>query len=176
MNSVHLWPYLMVGLVAALLVLVFFDRSARRRPHRLSERLLTDHERHFYLLSKRLLTDNERHFYGVLLRAFPDCVVLTQVSMGALIGVRDGLTKEQSRRLGLMFGAKIVDFVVCRQGSLEVIALIELDDQMHDRERDRRRDLLTAEVGYRTFRYESRWKPRAAEVRSQVLGTPAQPV
>lgn len=114
------------------------------------------------LREKPLLTENEKEFYGRLLDAFPDCHVLPQVGMGALIQSEGGRARHR-------FAQKIVDFVVCNT-DLDVIALIELDDRTHSEEKDYWRDKMTGAAGYVTYRFESRKKPSPKEIRRVILG------
>jgi hypothetical protein len=62
------------------------------------------------------------------------------------------------------FDRKIADFVVCECGTLNVVALIELDDRSHVAAADRQRDSITKTAGYHTFRFQSRQKPTEAEI------------
>lgn len=102
---------------------------------------------------KPLLTDNEQEFFQRLKEAARAArlEVYPQVAMGALMVAKG----KQSR---FAFAQKIVDFVLVDDKG-KVLALIELDDRMHDRKRDRARDAMTKEAGYKTLRYESRSRP-----------------
>jgi len=150
LDSLHGTPAL---LTSALLVVVcgyclVRDRGLfRRRPARFGK--------------KPLMTDNEREFFGRLKEAARqnDLEVYPQVAMGALMVAK----AKQSR---FAFAQKIVDFVLV-DSSGKVLALIELDDRMHDRKRDRARDAMTREAGYRTLRYESRAKPSVSQLSEQ---------
>jgi len=50
------------------------------------------------------------------------------------------------------------------RGSLEVVALIELDDRTHNATADRQRDAITKTAGYQTFRFPSKQKPTEAQI------------
>ena len=71
-----------IGLLAALgfLAATFLtkkkDNSATDRP--------------WPLFPKRVLANAEQVFYGRLVRAFPDCVILAQVALPAILGVKKG--------------------------------------------------------------------------------------
>jgi very-short-patch-repair endonuclease len=45
-----------------------------------------------------------------------------------------------------------------------VVALIELDDRLHSRIKDTRRDTMTRAAGYTTLRYNSWAKPSTGEL------------
>lgn len=114
--------------------------------------------------AKALLTKNEQPMYFRLLGAFPDAVVLAQVSFSALITAR---TKAVRNR----FDRKVADFVLCTR-AFEVIAVIELDDSSHKGKEaaDRARDSLLTEAGYRVLRYTR--TPDIEQIRSDIGKTP----
>lgn len=154
-NALYAWlPLLTVlGLVVTLVALIRWSgvlRWAQTSP----------------LRAKRLLTGNETEFLGRLRRALPGHEVLPQVAMGALLEVNLPETHPEYWRLRQAFAQKIVDYVVCRPKSLEVVAVVELDDRTHDskRDKDSARDAMLAGVGIRTFRWDSRAKPTEREI------------
>lgn len=116
-------------------------------------------------LPKRLLTKNEEEFFARLVGALPDCYVFPQVAFRAFMrpGVRAGDKNAYQRQLGKI-GSKHCDFLVCNK-SLDILAIVELDDRSHVTERDRVRDALTGNAGYVTIRYESRIRPSVDEIR-----------
>jgi hypothetical protein len=117
--------------------------------------------------AKAVLTPNETEFYLRLKRALPRHIVLAQVSMGALIqpGISSRENNQEFFKLRATFAQKIVDYVVC-DAELNVLALVELDDKMHDKQKDAKRDAMTRAAGYTTLRFESRRKPTEAEIAS----------
>ncbi len=121
----------------------------------------------FRVERRALLTPNEQDFLGRLEEAFPEYRVMAQVSMGALMSpaVKGGTPEYLSIRG--RFAQKVVDFVLL-DGSCEVVALVELDDRTHRLDRDATRDAMTAAAGYVTLRYQSRDKPRPAQLREDL--------
>lgn len=111
--------------------------------------------------SRPILTDNETEFYNRMISALPDYVVHTQIAMSALIEPRIDRMEDGSEymRLRAKFSQKYVDFVVCRPGKLEVIAIVELDDITHDLEKDAVRDEMLEGAYYNIVRWHSRKKP-----------------
>lgn len=122
----------------------------------------------YAFVKKPLLTSNEQEFYSRLLRALPGHIVLTQVSMGALVDVDPKVSEKFRVRLRELFNRKIVDFVICGRG-MRVVALVELDDRTHRPEKDKLRDTLTFRAGYPTLRYESKNKPSVEQIAADVL-------
>lgn len=111
--------------------------------------------------SRPILTDNETEFYNRMIAALPDYVVHTQIAMSALIEPRVDRREDGSEymRQRAKFSQKYVDFVVCRPGKLEVIAIVELDDITHDLEKDAARDEMLEGAYYNIVRWHSRKKP-----------------
>lgn len=115
---------------------------------------------------KTLLTGNEVDFYHRLRAACgARWVVLPQVSMGALMDTRLLPAHPNYWTARGEFAAKICDFIICDAKTLAPQLVIELDDRMHDFDKDRVRDSLVARAGYRTLRFWSRKKPTTAELR-----------
>jgi hypothetical protein len=122
---------------------------------------------------KALLTSNELEFLGCLESAVPELRFCPQVSMGALLDPaasrKDG--KAYFRARG-MFSQKIVDFVAQRRTDGSIVAVIELDDRTHDNDKDAKRDAMLASAGYKIVRWNSKAKPDAATIRSQLVPPP----
>lgn len=116
--------------------------------------------------SRQILTRNETEFYNRMVSALPEYVVHTQIAMSALIEPRVDRMKDGSEymRLRAKFSQKYVDFVVCRPGKLEVIAIVELDDITHDLAKDALRDEMLEGAFYNVVRWHSRSKPDRNEI------------
>lgn len=80
----------------------------------------------FYL--KKPLTQPEQVLYHRLVAAMPECIVLAQVQLSRVLGVKKGFSfHEWNNRINRMS----LDFVVCLKDS-SVVAAIELDDKTHE--------------------------------------------
>ena len=113
---------------------------------------------------KPLLTANEAEFFHRLQRALPGFHVFPQVSFGAFLTDDGKLSRKAQWAVRAKFDRKIADFVICESGTLKIVAVVELDDRMHDAKADRQRDAITKAAGYQTIRYQSRQKPSQAEI------------
>jgi len=99
----------------------------------------------------------------------PEHIVLAQVQVSRVLGVRKGLNfhewNNRINRLGY-------DFVVCRKDST-VIAAIELDDKTHEstsRARtDDKKNRAAADAGLRLVRWNVRMLPSEEAIRAELL-------
>jgi very-short-patch-repair endonuclease len=116
------------------------------------------------LRPKPILTPNELEFFNRLRHAVPHLLVFPQMAMSAIV-TDDGRLRSRARwKLRARFDRKICDYVVCDRQQLRVIAIVELDDILHNPIADRARDAVTTAAGYRTFRFSSRNKPPVQEL------------
>jgi hypothetical protein len=119
--------------------------------------------------ARALMTGNEREFFGRLVAALPEHHVFPQVAMSALMDTKVGLVAGARRGARNRFSQKVIDYVVADRASLQVVALVELDDRTHDPKRDAARDKLTRSVGLRTVRFSAKNRPDVREIRLHVL-------
>jgi hypothetical protein len=113
---------------------------------------------------KPLMTENEKAFFRTLQRALSGHQVFPQVSFAAFLTDDGKLTQQKRWAVRSRFDRKIADFVVCDRNTLEIVAIIELDDRTHSSAADRKRDELTKAAGYQTIRFQSKQKPTEAEI------------
>lgn len=120
---------------------------------------------------KTLLTGNEIDFLKRLERALAGTSfrVLPQVSMGAVMNTTLTPAHPKYWEVRSSFSSKIIDFVICDERNYRPLLVVELDDRMHDFDRDRSRDALLAKSGLRTVRFWSRKKPQVPELREFLI-------
>ncbi|HEY2783022.1 MAG TPA: DUF2726 domain-containing protein [Steroidobacteraceae bacterium] len=111
----------------------------------------------FYV--KRLLTQPEQVLYHRLVKALPNHLVLAQVQVSRVLGVKKGFRfHEWNNRINRMS----YDFVICDKAAT-VIAAIELDDKSHEREDRRETDAkkhkATTDAGLRLVRWNVKSLP-----------------
>lgn len=125
-------------------------------------------------VKNNVLTENEKEFFNRLKKAFPEHIILSQVSMGAVI--KPEQPRNKTRREFSEYRIKLnkvlqkrIDFVILDE-SLETLYVIELDDKTHIRKRDKdkERDSFLLSAGIKTIRYESRNKPSIEKLKQDL--------
>lgn len=125
---------------------------------------------------KKLLSQPEQVLFHRMVQALPDHIVLAQVQVSRVLGVKKGspfaVWNNKVNRLSY-------DFVVCRADA-SVLAVIELDDKTHASpsriEADTRKERATSSAGLRLLRWNVRALPDVDTLRGAVLvetSTPA---
>lgn len=157
-------PLLLAAAVAVVAVLIFAitmkEGSAQS----------WDGQWPFY--AKRPLTNPEQVLYHRLIHALPDHIVLCQVQVSRVLGVKRGFKFNQwNNRINRLS----YDFVICSKDA-SVIAAIELDDSTHQKaarqEADRRKDKATADAGVKMIRWNVKNLPDSVAIQEVI--TPAQ--
>jgi hypothetical protein len=118
--------------------------------------------------AKRPMSRPEQVLYHRLTAALPDHIVLAQVQVSRILGVKRGFNFQVwNNRINRMS----YDFVVCSSDST-VLAAIELDDSSHDsRARavtDRKKEKATRDAGVRLLRWNVNALPDHAAIRTAV--------
>ena len=110
--------------------------------------------------ARKPLSAVEQIFYFRLVKALPDRIILAQVGLSRLLGVK----KDTGNYLSWFnrISAMSVDFVVCAKDS-SVLAVIELDDVSHERPdrmaADAKKDKALADAGLRIIRFQAKALP-----------------
>lgn len=121
----------------------------------------------FYV--RKILSDSEQVLYHRLVSALPDHIVLAQVQVSRVLGVKKGFRfHEWNNRINRLS----YDFVICRADST-VVAAVELDDATHDRPSrarvDDRKNKASADAGLRLLRWKARALPSVEAIRTELL-------
>ena len=103
--------------------------------------------------AKKPLSQPEQVLYHRLVAAMPECIVLAQVQLSRVLGVKKGFSfNEWNNRINRMS----LDFLVCLKDST-VVAAIELDDKTHERasrvEADAKKDKALSAAGIALIRW-----------------------
>ena len=150
---------LLVGAFVALVILK--NRGRRGAP---------DASWPFY--ARRPLSQPEQVLYHRLIQALPEHIVLAQVQVSRVLGVKKGFNfHEWNNRINRLS----YDFVVCTKDAM-VLAVIELDDKSHEAESradaDRKKDSATAAAGLRLVRWQVKALPDEATIRAEFAAAP----
>jgi very-short-patch-repair endonuclease len=122
--------------------------------------------------AKRLLSPPEQVLYHRLVRALPEHIVLAQVQVSRVLGVKKGFKfHEWNNRINRLS----YDFVVCGKDST-VLGAIELDDKSHEStsrtETDNKKDRATTSAGLRILRWHVKSLPDEAAIKSAFTDQP----
>lgn len=152
------WLALFFALAVAAFV-VFLLAKRKGSKHRED----TDQPWPYY--AKKPLTEIEQMLYHRLVEAMPECIVLAQVQLSRIIGVKKGAGPGNWLN---RINQKSIDYVVCLKDS-SLVATVELDDSSHNRE-DRRKadqdkDRALASAGVRLIRWQARNLPDVKTIR-----------
>ena len=121
------------------------------------------------LYARKPLSQPEQVLYFRLCEALPEYVVLAQVEITRVVGIKKGRFELPLRN---RLRGMTLDFVVCLKDAT-VVAAIELDDKSHDgqraRERDAKKDKALAAAGIPLKRWRTRQLPSIQEVRDAFI-------
>lgn len=115
--------------------------------------------------AKKPLTQPEQILYHRLVAAMPECIVLAQVQLSRVLGVKKGFNfNEWNNRINRMS----LDFVVCLKDST-IVAVIELDDKTHEKtsriEADAKKEKALSAAGISLVRWNVSTLPDEATIR-----------
>lgn len=126
---------------------------------------------------KKPLTGPEQEMFRRLQQAMPECIVLAQVALSSLIGVKES---KDWRFWFNRISQKSVDFVVCLPRDFTVVAVIELDDMSHTRPHrvraDTTKDVALRIAGHPILRFKCHAMPTVEQIRLQIAGKPVATV
>jgi very-short-patch-repair endonuclease len=116
--------------------------------------------------AKKPLSQPEQVLYFRLIQALPEHIILAQVQLSRLLGVKKGNNHQAwSNRINRMSA----DFVVCNKDS-SIVAVIELDDATHQREdrqaADAKKDKALASANVRIVRWQAKSIPDIAAIQA----------
>jgi len=125
--------------------------------------------------AKRPLTVPEQVLYHRLVKALPEHVVLAQVQVSRVLGVKTGFNfNEWNNRINRLS----YDFVVCAKDAT-VLAAIELDEATHRSQSrastDAKKERATSAAGIRLIRWHVKALPDEATLQTTFASTPANP-
>ncbi len=118
---------------------------------------------------KKPLSQPEQVLYFRLVQALPDHIVLAQVQLSRLLGVKKGNNYQAwFNRINRMSA----DFVVCNKDS-SIVAVIELDDATHQKEdrqaADAKKDKALSSAGIRIIRWQAKAIPDVGVIQATFM-------
>jgi hypothetical protein len=154
-------PFVLLLVALAVIVLLALKKSGV---------LQSSHAGPWPFHAKRPLTQPEQVLYHRLVAALPEHIVLAQVQVSRVLGVKKGFNvHEWNNRINRLS----YDFVVCTKDST-VVAAIELDDKSHEAAAravaDRRKEKATSDAGVRLIRWHVRALPDQAAILAALAG------
>lgn len=119
--------------------------------------------------AKKPLSQPEQVLYFRLVQALPEHIILAQVQLSRLLGIKKGNNYQAwSNRINRMSA----DFVVCNKDS-SIVAVIELDDATHQRKdrqvADAKKDQALVSAGVRIVRWQAKAIPDVATIQSTFM-------
>ena len=118
--------------------------------------------------AKKPLSQPEQILYHRMVKALPEHIVLAQVQVSRVLGVKKGFNfHEWNNRVNRLS----YDFVVCSKDSTVLLA-IELDEKSHEAEdranTDRKKDKATVAAGVKLVRWHVKSLPDEETIRAVV--------
>lgn len=115
--------------------------------------------------AKKPFTQPEQVLYHRLVTALPECIVLAQVQLSRVLGVKKGFNfRAWNNRINRMS----LDFLVCLKDST-IVAAVELDDKTHEKasriEADAKKEKALAAAGVALVRWHVSALPDEATIR-----------
>jgi very-short-patch-repair endonuclease len=125
--------------------------------------------------AKKPLSSPEQALYFRLSNSLPEHIVLAQVALSRLLGVKKGNNyRAWANRINRMSA----DFVVCSKDS-SIVAVIELDDASHEREdrkvADTKKDKALSAAGVRVIRWHAKSLPDEVAIKAAFGAQPGAP-
>lgn len=115
--------------------------------------------------AKKVLSVPEQVLSFRLVEALPNQIVLAQVQLSRILGVKKG---ENGQAWNNRINRMSVDFVACAKDAT-VSAVIELDDQTHDsadrKARDQKKDKALGDAGIKVLRWRANTLPDVEGIR-----------
>lgn len=147
---------LMIFLMAIMVIAIILIKKRGKQTE-------TDASWPYY--EKKPLTQPEQILYHRLVKAMPECIVLAQVQLSRVLGIKKGFNfQEWNNRINRMS----LDYIVCLKDST-IIAAIELDDSTHENtsriKDDEKKNKALSSAGITLIRWHVNSMPNEATIR-----------
>jgi very-short-patch-repair endonuclease len=151
------WIFLLLIILVVIIVLAFIKIKTQS----------VDEEWPFY--GKKVLSQPEQVLYFRLIQALPGHIILAQVQLSRLLGVKKGHNYQAwTNRINRMSA----DFVVCNKDT-SIVTVIELDDATHNRESrqiaDAKKDKALDAAGIQIVRWQVKSIPDLTTIQNTFM-------
>lgn len=118
--------------------------------------------------AKKPLSQPEQILYHRLVNALPEHIILAQVQLSRVLGVKKGFNYgEWNNRINRMS----IDFVICHKDS-SIVAAIELDDKTHEqesrKEADSKKNKALESANIRLIRWKTKEIPNKETIQKTI--------
>jgi very-short-patch-repair endonuclease len=118
--------------------------------------------------AKKPLSQPEQVLYFRLIDSLPEYIILAQVQLSRLLGVKKGHNfYEWNNKINRMS----CDFVVCRKDS-SIVAVIELDDKTHQKperqKADEKKDKALTAANVKIIRWNVKELPNSEKIKTEI--------
>lgn len=124
--------------------------------------------------AKKLLSQPEQILYFRLIKALPEHIILAQVQLSQILGVKKGNNYQAwLNRISRMSA----DFVICNKDS-NIVAVIELDDATHQRKdrqaADTKKDKALTSANIQIIRWQAKSIPTIETIQNSFINNKIQ--
>ena len=159
MNKNILLIIIAIGIIISIAILALL----KKKPNK------TEKNTEWPYYAKKPLSQPEQILYHKLVNALPEYIILAQVQLSRVLGVKKGFNNaEWNNRINRMS----LDFVICRKDS-SIIAAIELDDKTHEQELRKEADLkknkALESANIQLIRWKTNQMPNLEDIQKTIL-------
>lgn len=147
---------IMIIMILIITILIFKKKSKNKK----------DEQYPFY--AKKPLSNPEQILYHRLTEALPDYIILAQVQLSRILGVKKGYNfNEWNNKINRMS----IDFIVCLKDST-IITAIELDDKSHEKteriKADEKKNKALSDAGIKLIRWNTKKIPNIETIKTEI--------
>lgn len=147
---------IMIIMILIITILIFKKKSKNKK----------DEKYPFY--AKKPLSNPEQILYHRLTEALPDYIILAQVQLSRILGVKKSYNfHEWNNKINRMS----IDFIVCLKDST-IITAIELDDKSHEKteriKADEKKNKALSDAGIKLIRWNTKKIPNIETIKKEI--------
>lgn len=156
--------YFLIFIIFVVIAIAFFNQIVKNKKAEISEKVIWPY------YAKKPITPSELILYHRLVEALPECIILAQVQLSRVLGVKKGFnTNEWNNRINRMS----LDYLICLKDST-IVAAVELDDSSHEKassvSRDTKKDKALTDAGIKIIRWHVKNIPDTKTIRNVIAG------